>query len=388
MTHPLCRLLLVDDEPSILDALHRTHRKRYAITTALGGAEGLAALDEEGPFDVVVSDYQMPEMNGAMFLSRVAKHSPDCMRMMLTGNADLKTAVDAVNTGQVFRFLTKPCDPDVFARGVDAAMEQVRLRRAERELLDGTLKGSIEVLSEVLSLCNSDAFGRANRVRGYVSQLATLLRLPDAWQVESAALLSQIGCVALPSDIVDSVVAGRKLTEQQASAYERHPEIGARLLERIPRLEEVAGIVARQRKDAQELGQERDLSQAVHRGSQVLAACLEFDELVTLGAEAKEALAAMASRPGAYPPELLKVMQAVRPMGEGAIARSILVVELAEGMILGQDVRSKNNTLIVASGQRVTQSMVERMRNYHHLRGIKEPIRVMITPDTQEGAAA
>jgi CheY-like chemotaxis protein len=388
MTQSICKLLLVDDETSILDALQRTHRKRYDIAVATSGAEGLATLETKGPFDVVVSDYQMPEMNGVAFLTQVASRAPDCVRMMLTGNADLKTAIDAVNTGRVFRFLTKPCDPAVFVSGVDAALEQSRLRRAERELLEGTLKGSIEVLSEVLSLANPDAFGRSNRIRHYVSQLVALLGLPDAWQVESAASLSQIGCVALPGDIVESVVLGRKLTEQQARAYDHHPEIGAKLLERIPRLGEVAEIVSRQRKTAQELGKEPGLAPSVSRGSQILAACLEFDELTTLGATGARALAAMGSRQGAYSPDVLNAMKSMHPMREGAIAKDVYVVELQDGMILGQDVRSKNDTLIVASGQRVTRSMIERLRNYHHLRGVREPIRILIVNEEHGKAAA
>jgi hypothetical protein len=267
-------------------------------------------------------------------------------------------------------------------------MEQVRLRRAERELLDGTLKGSIEVLSEVLSLANSDAFGRASRVRGYVTQVVTLLNLPDAWQVESAALLSQIGCVALPSDIVQGVAAGRELTEQQAKAYEGHPQIGARLLERIPRLEEVAGIVARQRTPSRELAKEKGLAMSVNRGAQVLSACLELDELLTLGATVEKALSAMGSRAGAYSPELLRVMRDVKPIGAGTVAREVIVAELCDGMILAADVRSKNGTLIMSKGHRVSRSMIERLRNYHHLRGLQEPIRVLVEPPSAGSEAA
>ncbi len=91
------RILLVDDEPSVLDGLRRKHRKSYDLTTAVGGADGIAGVQAEGPFDVVISDYQMPEMNGARFLGKIAELDPDCMRMMLTGNADLQAAINAVN---------------------------------------------------------------------------------------------------------------------------------------------------------------------------------------------------------------------------------------------------------------------------------------------------
>jgi PAS domain S-box-containing protein len=333
-------------------------------------------------------DYQMPDMNGVALLSKVAELAPDCVRLMLTGNADLNTAIDTVNTGQVFRFFTKPCGTEAFARGVDEAMELVRLRQAERELLEGTLNRCLEVLSEVLSLSNPEAFGRAIRVRSYVSQLIALLRLPESWQVEAAAWLSQLGCVVLPGDIVARVASGEKLTEEQSEAYGRHPEIGARLLERIPRLDGVAAIVARQRSTHRQVRAEEGLSSTVRRGSQVLAACLEFDELITLGASTSDALSAMAARPGAYASELLRMMTRLKSIDEGAVARSVIVAELQEGMTLAQDIRSKNDTLIVASGQRVTRSMIERLRNYHHLRGVKEPIHVRVTQRDSESEAA
>ncbi len=382
------KLLLVDDEPSVLDALRRTHRRNYDLSTALGGAEGLAAIRDEGPFDVVISDYQMPEMNGATFLSKVAEAAPDTVRMMLTGNADLRSAIEAVNTGRVFRFLTKPCEPEVFVASVEAAAEQVRLRRAEKELLEGTLKGSIEVLSEILSLADPDAFGRANRVRGYVEQVVELLGLPDPWMVESAALLSQVGCVALPGDLLARAAAGQELTPEQSQAYERHPSIGAKLLARIPRLEEVARIVEHQGTPYDELSKNKGISVAVKRGCQVLAACLAFDELLTLGATKKDALRAMSERSGAYPPGLVKVVSRLEPVGADAVARDVLVAELREGMILAQSVRSRANTLIVTEGQRITASLLERLRNHHQLRGVQEPIRVLVTPVTDAGTEA
>ncbi|MEM7307409.1 MAG: HD domain-containing phosphohydrolase [Planctomycetota bacterium] len=387
-TSSSCRVLLVDDEQALLDALQRTYRKRFRFSTACGGPAGLEAIQNDGPFDVVVSDYQMPEMNGAAFLSRVAEVAPESVRIMLTGNADLQTAIDAVNTGQVFRFLTKPCDPDVFTQGIDAAFEQVRLRRAERDLLQGTLKGSIEVLADVLSLSNPDAFGRANRVRSYVAQLAKLLKMPDTWQVESAAMLSQIGCVALPGDLLELVASGQVLSDAQSEAYEQHPGIGARLLSHIPRLGPVAEIVRRQRSRLAELAKEKNLAPEVKRGSQVLAACLELDELISLGASKTDALDAMAKKEGAYPPQLLRVMADLRPLGADTVARDAVVAELQDGMILGQDVRGKGGTLIVAKGNRITTSLLERLRNYHHLRGVEEPIRVLVAPSAEAAEAA
>ena len=128
------RVLFVDDDPQILNAFRRGLRKRLDLHTAEGGKAGLEALEKEGPFAVVVSDQQMPEMDGITLLREVKNRAPLTVRMMLTGNADQGTAAAAVNEGHIFRFLTKPCTPDELAAAVDAAKEQYRLVTAERDL--------------------------------------------------------------------------------------------------------------------------------------------------------------------------------------------------------------------------------------------------------------
>ena len=91
------KILLVDDEQNILTGLKRQLRGTFNILTAEGGHKGLEALEEQGPFAVIVSDMRMPEMNGIQFLVKASEVCPDAVRMMLTGNADLETAMHAVN---------------------------------------------------------------------------------------------------------------------------------------------------------------------------------------------------------------------------------------------------------------------------------------------------
>ena len=159
------QILFVDDDQRILDAFRRQLGERYAVHTAVGPEEGLQAISKAGPYAVVVSDMRMPGMDGIAFLKRVRSQSPCSVRVMLTGHADLATAVEAVNEGNIFRFLSKPCRPDVMSSVLDSAIEQYRLQTLERDLLEKTLRGSINVLTEILSLVNPVAFGRASRVR-------------------------------------------------------------------------------------------------------------------------------------------------------------------------------------------------------------------------------
>ncbi len=133
------RVMFVDDDANILDAFKRQLRGQFRIETAQGGDEALAAVTNQGPYAVIVSDLRMPSMDGIQFLSRVREISPDSVRMMLTAYGDLQTAIDAVNEGNIFQFLTKPCKPDALAMAVAAGIEQYRLVTTEKELLEKTL---------------------------------------------------------------------------------------------------------------------------------------------------------------------------------------------------------------------------------------------------------
>lgn len=133
------RVLCVDDEPQVLASLKNVLRRRFDVTTAEGGLDGLRSLTQAGPFTVVVSDFRMPGMNGAEFLRRVRDIAPDTIRILLTGQANLDDTISAVNEGYIFRFLGKPCPPPVLLKALDGAVEQARLVTRDRELLESKL---------------------------------------------------------------------------------------------------------------------------------------------------------------------------------------------------------------------------------------------------------
>src|SRR4030067_3783918 len=151
------KILFVDDDPNILSAYQRQLRKQFTVDTALGGDLGLTAIANHGPYSVIVADMGMPGMNGVQFLSKVKEIAPDSVRMMLTGNADQHTAMSAINEGNIFRFLTKPCQPEVITKVLTAGIEQYRLVTAEKDLLEKTLNGRVKGLNDTLAIVNPTA---------------------------------------------------------------------------------------------------------------------------------------------------------------------------------------------------------------------------------------
>jgi sigma-B regulation protein RsbU (phosphoserine phosphatase) len=120
------KILLVDDEAKVLAGIKRQLRKKFQIETALSGEEALKIIDEKGPFAVIVSDYNMPGMNGIDFLCRVKKVDPDTVRMMLTGSADMSTAIAAVNEGSIFQFHPKPCPAETLGKAIKSGVDKYR----------------------------------------------------------------------------------------------------------------------------------------------------------------------------------------------------------------------------------------------------------------------
>ena len=128
------RVLCVDDESNVLEGFRRQLRRKFDLTTATSGPEGLALIREQGPFAAVVTDYSMPEMNGVEFLQQAHAIAPTMVAIMLTGRAELRIAVTALHEGHIFRFLQKPCPIDMLERAIDEALEQYRLVVSEQLL--------------------------------------------------------------------------------------------------------------------------------------------------------------------------------------------------------------------------------------------------------------
>lgn len=141
------KVLIVDDDAMILAGLKRQLRNQFCIETALSGEEGLRKIEECGPYAVIVSDYFMPGMNGIEFLCRVKESEPDTVRMMLTGSADMSTAIKAVNEGSIFQFHVKPCPADTLGKAIQSGIDtycktttnQTQFKKVQRSLAQASM---------------------------------------------------------------------------------------------------------------------------------------------------------------------------------------------------------------------------------------------------------
>jgi response regulator RpfG family c-di-GMP phosphodiesterase len=377
------KILCVDDDQNVLMAFRRYLRKLFQIDTASDGAGALRAIAEKGPYAVVVSDLRMPGMDGIEFLSRVREVSPLTVRIMLTGNADITAAIGAVNEGNIFRFLTKPAQPSVLVQALSDALTQYGLVTAEKDLLEKTLSGCTRMLTEILSIADPPTFGRACSVRDHVRSLHAFAPIPDRWSVELSAMLAQIASVTIPPDIVRKGRNGESLSPVEGEIFERMPETGYKLLVQIPRLEPVARAVLYQNKHFDGSGFPPDSAsgEEIPLGGRILKLLLDLTDLESRDVLRRDALEMMEQRSGWYDPRLLKALRSAltSPAGSANGSRSVRLVclkDLRVGHFLLSDVETRQGVLLIPSGHRISETLLERLGNFARVNGIKEPIRI------------
>lgn len=373
------KILLVDDEPNVLRACERLLHNRFETDAAVGGAAALANIKTKGPYAVVLSDMRMPEMDGLELLTKVKGLAPDTIRIMLTGYADVKTALSAVNEGNIFRFLTKPCSKETLVAALSAGITQYRLVTSEKDLLEKTLAGSLTVLTEVLSMASPAAFSRAMRLRRYMSHIATKMSLPNQWKFELAAMLSQLGCVTMAPETIDAVYAGKPLSTKEQALYDTHPKIAWDLLRNIPRMESVAWMIAHQNQPATVEGDISDPELAERRlGAELLAVTLAFDSRVRQGNSRTEAACALGRRHSELDPRIMMALVEVEPEDHEKKVRTCRIEEISPGMVIDQDIRTEAGLLIIARNQDVTPSVILKLKNYYEKGVIIGDLRVSV----------
>ena len=360
----LPRVLFVDDEPRIVEALALILRKDFEVHTALSGEEALGKLRELNGAAVVVSDMRMPGMDGATLLQKVRESFPHAVRILLTGEAGRNVAVLAVNKGHIFRYLTKPCPPEELRTAVEAGVSQHRLLNAEKAILQETLLGLIAALIDVLAITNPVAFGRARRVTRLAMGFAKSLGYEEYWQLEASAMLSQIGYISLPMELAEKVYYGHTLTPAEALLAQDVTKVGEQLLDHVPRLDPVMQVLAA-------LGWEDAALARLGEGTiglaaRILGLTLEFDTYVLRGRTSDEALEMLRVRGPRYGADNIdKFAHLVSTSTEARQVREMPLKSVLPGMTILQDVRTQVGTLLVPRGFEVTERFLERIVNFN-----------------------
>jgi response regulator RpfG family c-di-GMP phosphodiesterase len=381
------RILFVDDEPALLDGIRRLLHRDYALAFAGSADEALAVIAKEGPFAVVCADMRMPGRSGVDLLSDVAERHPETVRLMLSGNADQATAVDAINRGRIFSFLNKPVTRERLVEAIDSALRLHALLESEKVLLERTLAGSVQTLIEILGASLPEQFGRAVRLRELARRFGPALG-GHAWRLEMAAMLAPIGWSTLAPETLEKIKRRQPLGPEEEAQRRRVSEVSARLIANIPRLEPVAEVVRYAAKGFDGSGVPEDGRKGMAlpvdaRILRLLSAMLDASADVV---DEAAALARLRHRAAEFDPALLtRLAAALAPAAEAGAPAPTRIVEdlplaaftlLHAGDMLLADVLLADGTLALARGTVMTDILVAKLRHMAELRPFQLPVVV------------
>lgn len=377
----MSKIMLVDDEENVLNGYRRTIRGQFLIKFFKDPFEALNSLKDDSDYSVIISDFNMPGMKGLEFLKKVHELNSNTIKILLTGYADLQLVIDAINEGYIYRFLTKPCDSEILTEAIKQGIKQFRLLTAEKELLEKTLRGSIKVLIDILSISNPSLFNRASLMRDLAKKIISRLNITDSWEIDISVLLSQIGCMGIPQEIVEKRMKGLQLTNKEEEIYYSHAEIGSMLLKNIPRLEKVAQAISLQFRTNERI--ESAENTFVESNTLFIAKLLrllnDYFWITERGIDSEKAIDYLTEEKSQYDELLLGALEAeVRGAKLGYITISKSLNELREGMILAENLVDANNYLLLPKGTVLSDIYIHKLISSSKVRSLQPQVKVFI----------
>jgi response regulator RpfG family c-di-GMP phosphodiesterase len=375
-------ILVVDDTPENIDILQEILNPLYQVKAATNGLRALEIACGGAPPDLILLDIMMPGMDGYQVLQRLRKNAVAKFIPVLF----VTTLIEMESEERGFQlgcqdYLTKPVSASLVRARVKTHLEQYRLLKTERELLEKTLKGALAMVLEMLSLLDPVSFEVARRMGELAERLARKLKMESPWELDLAAVLSQIGAVTIPEPVLAKVRAGIILTTPERDMFSRIPEIGYQLIRNIPRMEQVAELVHYSQKNFNGTGFPADAvaGDDIPLGARILRVAFDFLVLVPLKGSSGNAVNEMLSRSTWYDQAVLLALKEVLhdlAREDRPAPAPFTLDQLRPGQMLAEPAASVDGRIFIQTGTVLGVSHIEKLRNIARLTRLKEPFLI------------
>jgi response regulator RpfG family c-di-GMP phosphodiesterase len=356
----ISKILFVDDDELVLSGLTLTVGRKYDISTAMSGMEGLEISEKEGPFAVIVSDFNMPQMDGSEFLREIRKKDKDVVTMLLSGGVNFNEVSDAVRRGGIFRLIGKPCPTDLMIENLDQALKQYRTVRAEKDMLEQTMNGVVRAITTILAASKPLFFGRSERVKQLAFALAKELKLSEDWRLELASTFSYLGYLTLPDEVQEKLYNNEDVPDEITDVVKVFPNFANGILKAIPRLEEITPIISLIDQDYDE-----SCTDDSAKFASLIRLAKHYERYASDGYSRADIFGFLDKAPGIYFPGALEALRKIKDYSKGeAEVEEVSIDKLKSGMRILEELRLPNGTLVAPKGSKVDQHFIKVVENY------------------------
>ncbi|TWU58732.1 Hydrogenase transcriptional regulatory protein hupR1 [Rubripirellula tenax] len=350
------QILFVDDDPSLLSTMKRNLGCDYTVHTAEGAEMALKTVSQQGHFSVVIVDMQMPKINGVETIKLLREQMPDAVFVMLTGNQDVTTAINALNEGQVFRFLNKPCKTTEISAVIDAAQKQHNLLIAEKELLSGTFAGAIKLMTDVIEMQEHQPVD-TGRMAASLEELASRMSIETGWEEKVAARVFTLGIAMLDTDQKRKFLSLDPTDDEHKRLFGWICKQSATLISRLPRMAWIVDTLkAVPAADRLETNADRQAKAAT-----LLRIVFYWNFLTNRGLSVEATTSHITKLMPNLGTKLVQEIQCLNDNRDSHVVKSVHVSKLRPGMICQTDITLPGVGTVVKRGLPLTAAMVDNL---------------------------
>ncbi|OGV53083.1 MAG: hypothetical protein A2X49_17270 [Lentisphaerae bacterium GWF2_52_8] len=375
------KILIVDDTAVITKLLEEQISSKYApdvkCLTAFSGDEARKMLEVQTDIDILISDLEMPGINGITLLRFAGQKYPNMLRILLSGYADFENLTSALNECAICSFITKPWQLSQLFIILDSAISKVKLSRENQFLQESLGKSFSEILSlleDILAELSPELSGHTQNVAALCERVAGELNLPreSREKLRLAAIFHDIGLLGMPKEIYKTTPS--QLAGDLRTMYLRYPEIGSEMLKAIPRLKDIREIIRLHQENMDGTGHLKVSRAQIPLEARILKICDHYDAAVSLRKEEKQKVIAQLNRRSGTGFDRMCLDAFTRSMTRelGEIKIPVSVANLVPGMRLGENAYARSGRMVLSAGASITNLNLKRLRIYHELDPIAE----------------
>lgn len=361
-------ILFVGEDDSALQSLPQPLLGNYPLSTSRSYKQALIDLKKIQECGLVIIEHNLDGKDCRKFLKHLKLKYPKAIRLLLTTQGQFSQARKAIDDVETFQLIEKPYPPEILLEIISKSMEQYIRHEKKQKTMRQTLLGSVRAMVDILDMVNPEAMGFSKRIRNRVLNTGRCLGIKPLWQLELAVMLSHIGCVALPAEIILKMDQGIPLTPEEEQMFGMHPNIAATLLKNINKMDPVAKIIKHQHET---LNKQQPL------GSRIIKVALDVDRLERTGKKDLHTLEDMLQQPGEFDRKVVECMRKQISQTDIQSVKQIDIEELKEGMIMARDLVNNEGAKLLLRGQTVSKASENRLKSFHIALGIIDPIHIV-----------